>query len=572
MKGVKLSPGIGFGVAHHVCKISYEVEEEFCSDSESELLRLEKAIAASKSQLENLKNLTKKKQGKEEAQIFDAHILILEDPAFLKKVKSNITDKQFSAPYAYHVESSKVIAQFRAIEDPYLQERSVDIEDISKRVIRNLKGIEDFTLSDIKKDTILVARDLTPSETASIDPKYIKGIVTETAGKTSHSAIMARTLEIPAIGGINDIFNTFPQGEFLAVDGTCGRVHLNPDHEKIEELKVRQEKLRFEKSELQKFVGQKTITMDNHQVYTYANIGQEGNIDLLEKNDAEGVGLFRSEFLYMQTDKAPSEESQFRIYKKAVTSLKGKPLILRTLDIGGDKNISYLHMPKEENPFLGQRAIRYCFENVPLFKVQLRAALRASAFGPLKIMFPMIACLDDYRKAKNILIECKKELTEKKIDFNPDIQVGIMIEIPSAAYGSDLLAEEADFFSIGTNDLIQYMMAADRNNERVANFYSHFEPSVLRIIHLVIKNGQKAGISVGMCGSMAADPLLTEVLLGMGLHSFSMEPTAILRTRKNIHNLSFSLAQKERDKVLAMKTSNEIKNYLIKKGEFNEIS
>ena len=440
--------------------------------------------------------------------------------------------------------------------------RSRDIEDMKKRILAKLLKIEEIDLSKLPKNTILVAKELSTSDSAKMNLKNISGIITEIGGVNSHMAIIARTNEIPAIVGIRHIFENIKENDFIALNGATGEIFLNPTQEKIEELTKNQENIKQEKQELEKYKNKKAITKDGHQVELLANIGGPQDIQIVIDNTAEGVGLLRSEFLYMDAKDFPSEEEQFEAYKKIAESLENKRLVIRTLDIGGDKDLKYMKLPKEENPFLGYRAIRIYLDNVDLFKVQLRAILRASSYGNVAIMLPMISSIEELRKSKEIIEEVKQELKTKNIKFNENIEVGIMVEIPSSAVMADEFAKECDFFSIGTNDLIQYTIAVERGNEKLANLYSHFNPAVIRLIKSAIDGAHKNGILCGMCGEAAGDVKFIPLLVGLGLDEFSMNANKILKARKLITDLSFEECKELANKVLKLESTEEVKRIL----------
>ena len=440
--------------------------------------------------------------------------------------------------------------------------RSRDIEDMKKRILAKLLKIEEIDLSKLPENTILVAKELSTSDTAKMNLKNISGIITEIGGVNSHMAIIARTNEIPAVVGIKHIFENIKENDFIALNGATGEIFLNPTQEKIDKLTKNQENLNKEKHKLEKYKNEKAITKDGHQVELLANIGGPQDIQIVIDNTAEGVGLLRSEFLYMDAKDFPSEEEQFEAYKKIAESLENKRLVIRTLDIGGDKDLKYMKLPKEENPFLGYRAIRIYLDNIDLFKVQLRAILRASSYGNVAIMLPMISSIEELRKSKEIIEEVKQELKTKNISFNENIEVGIMVEIPSSAVMADEFAKECDFFSIGTNDLIQYTIAVERGNEKLANLYSHFNPAVIRLIKSAIDGAHKNGILCGMCGEAAGDVKFIPLLVGLGLDEFSMNANKILKARKLITDLSFEECKQLANKVLQLDSTEDVKRIL----------
>ena len=499
--------------------------------------------------------------------IMQAYLFILQDETLIKETISIIENEKCNSEYAIEVGFNSIIQMFEKMDDPYMAARSGDIADMKRKVLSKIMNIEEINLSKLPKSTILIARELSTSDTAKLDLKNIEGIVTEVGGVNSHTAIMARTNRIPAVVGIKDITNLVKENDIIAINGKTGEIFLNPEAEKRRELIEIKEKLILENQELEKYKNKKTITKDNHEVEIMANIGGTKDIDLVIKNTAEGIGLFRSEFLYMNSDDFPTEKEQFEAYKKVAISLPNKKIIIRTLDIGGDKNLKYMKLPKEENPFLGYRAIRIYLDNISMFKVQLRAILEASYYGDLAIMFPMIASVKELVDAKKIVEDVKSELRKKKIPFNENIEIGIMIEIPSAAIMADELAKECDFFSIGTNDLIQYTLAVERGNEKVASLYTHFHPAVIRLIKYVIDSAHKNKIPCGMCGESAGDELYIPLLIGLGLDEFSMNSNNVLKSRKLIRQLNYDECKKLAEGILSMVHREDIKAKLI---EFNK--
>ena len=499
--------------------------------------------------------------------IMQAYLFILQDETLIKEIISIIENEKCNSEYAIEVGFNSIIQMFEKMDDPYMAARSGDIADMKRKVLSKIMNIEEINLSKLPKSTILIARELSTSDTAKLDLKNIEGIVTEVGGVNSHTAIMARTNRIPAVVGIKDITNLVKENDIIAINGKTGEIFLNPAAEKRRELMEFKEKLILENQELEKYKNKKTITKDNHEVEIMANIGGTKDIALVIKNTAEGIGLFRSEFLYMNSDDFPTEKEQFEAYKKVAISLPNKKIIIRTLDIGGDKNLKYMKLPKEENPFLGYRAIRIYLDNISMFKVQLRAILEASYYGDLAIMFPMIASVKELVDAKKIVEDVKSELRKKKIPFDENIEIGIMIEIPSAAIMADELAKECDFFSIGTNDLIQYTLAVERGNEKVASLYTHFHPAVIRLIKYVIDSAHKNKIPCGMCGESAGDELYIPLLIGLGLDEFSMNSNNVLKSRKLIRHLNYDECKKLAEDILSMVHREDIKAKLI---EFNK--
>lgn len=562
LKGISASPGIAIGKAMIKEETAMEIVEEMIDDIEKEIEKLDEAVEHSKMVLRELYEHTLKNIGEDEAKIFSAHELMLCDPELFGKTKEMIKDKKINAPYALSVVTQEFLTIFEMMDDEYLRERAADLRDVTNRVTKKLLNINDVNLATLQEEVILIAHDLTPSDTAQINKNMVKGFVTEIGGSTSHSAIMARTLEIPAVVGCGEVLDKIKDGDIIAFDGDSGEVYVNPDESILKEFEKKQEDYKELKEKLHKLIGKKSISTDHVEVELAANIGTPDDLEGVIKNDGEGVGLFRSEFLYMDRENLPTEEEQFEAYKKVAEGLEGKPVVIRTLDVGGDKEIPYLDLPKEMNPFLGYRAIRVCLDKKEIFKTQLRALLRASHYGNVKIMFPMISSVEEVRLAKEIAYECMEELREKNIEFDENIQLGIMIEIPAAAVISDMLAKEVDFFSIGTNDLIQYTTAVDRMNKDISYLYTPFHPALLRLVKTVIDNGHKENIWVGMCGEVAGNPMLIPILLGMGLDEFSMSPISILKARHIIRNLSKEEMAKEVDIVLNLPTATEVEEYI----------
>jgi phosphotransferase system enzyme I (PtsI) len=558
--GKNASSGIGIAPCLIISNQEIKIESELHSNDQREIERFTSGLKSTSTQLKSLYQKVLTNFGDDKAQIFEAHLLILEDPEFVESVKSKILDDKFKSTRAVFEVSELFITMFEGMEQDYLRERAQDIKDVTHRLLRNILNISEFDLTSLEKNFILVANDITPSQMASLDIKNVSGIITEVGGKTSHTAIMARTLELPAVVGLKNATTSLVSNELIICDGDNGIVIPNPTPETLKKYNSLKEKIEKDKIELSQFKNLKTFTSDHHQVYLESNIASVKDLEAVLKNGAEGIGLFRTEFIFMDRNSAPSEEEQFEIYKAVLSVMGNKPAVIRTLDVGGDKNISYLKIPKEENPFLGLRALRYCLLHPDIFKTQLKALLRASVYGHLHIMFPMVSSLDELLSAKYILNQAKEELTISNVPFSSDIKVGIMIEIPSAAMITDLLSEHVDFFSIGTNDLIQYMCAVDRMNEQIHDLYDPFHPGVLRIINHVIKSSKNK--PVAMCGEMASNELLTSLLIGMGLSHFSMTPSSILKIRKHIKNISFEKSKKLTDQVLSLSTSSSIKDLL----------
>ncbi len=562
LKAIGASLGIAIGKALVIREEAVEINESKVKDSSMELDRFNNALQESITQLQKVVEGVKEKLGDEKAEIFEAHLCMLEDPEFIGSIQKKIENDKFNAEYSLQTVAQETAAIFEQMENEYMTERAADIRDVSKRVLNVLMGIKVASIADIQEECIIVAKDLTPSDTAQIDKAKVLAFVTEIGGKTAHTSIIARSLELPAVVGAGKSIREIKDGDLIVVDGEEGIVIINPDKATLKDYEKRREDFIESKHQLLKYATMKSTTIDGKSVELAANIGSSEDLEAVLKNGAEAIGLFRTEFLYMSKDALPTEEEQYSEYKSVLEKMNGKPVIIRTLDIGGDKKLNYLPMDEEMNPFLGYRAIRLCLDRTDIFITQLRALVRASAHGKLKIMFPMICNLQELRMAKKILAQCKDELKSEGIVFDEKLEVGIMIEIPSAAIISDVLAKEVDFFSIGTNDLIQYTTAVDRMNEKISYLYDFYHPAVLRLIKTVIDNGHKAGITVNMCGEMAGDTNLVPVLLGFGLDEFSMSASSILRARKTITNSNYEECEKLSGPVLSFGDSDEIKEYI----------
>lgn len=556
--GKGISEGIGLGKAVILEENGLKIEKQKIEDISAEKQQIYDAVKEVESEIEKLiQNI----DGTEK-EIMQAYLMILQDPSLIQETIKIIEQEKCNSAYAVENGLNQIIKTFEEMDDPYMAARSRDIEDMKKRILAKLLKIEEIDLSKLPENTILVAKELSTSDSAKMNLKNISGIITEIGGVNSHMAIIARTNEIPAIVGIRHVFENIKENDFIALNGATGEIFLNPTQEKIEELTKNQENIKQEKQELEKYKNKKAITKDGHQVELLANIGGPQDIQIVIDNTAEGIGLLRSEFLYMDAKDFPSEEEQFEAYKKIAESLENKRLVIRTLDIGGDKDLKYMKLPKEENPFLGYRAIRIYLDNVDLFKVQLRAILRASSYGNVAIMLPMISSIEELRKSKEIIEEVKQELKTKNIKFNENIEVGIMVEIPSSAVMADEFAKECDFFSIGTNDLIQYTIAVERGNEKLVNLYSHFNPAVIHLIKSAIDGAHKNGILCGMCGEAAGDVKFIPLLVGLGLDEFSMNANKILKARKLIIDLNFEECKELANKVLKLESTEEVKRIL----------
>lgn len=540
LKGIAASDGVAVAKAYLLVQPDLSFETVTVEDTSAEEARLDAALAASQDELSVIREKAVESLGEEAAAVFDAHLMVLADPEMTGQIKETIRAKQVNAEAALTEVTNMFIAIFEGMDDnPYMQERAADIRDVTKRVLANLLGKKLPNPATIDEESIVVAHDLTPSDTAQLNKKFVKAFVTDIGGRTSHSAIMARTLEIAAVLGTNNITELVKDGDILAVSGITGEVVINPTEEQIAEFKAAGEAYAKQKAEWAQLKDAPTVTADGKHFELAANIGTPKDVEGVNNNGAEAVGLYRTEFLYMDSQDFPTEEDQYEAYKTVLEGMNGKPVVVRTMDIGGDKELPYFDLPKEMNPFLGYRALRISISETgnQMFRTQLRALLRASVHGKLRIMFPMVALLTEFRTAKGILEEEKAKLVAEGIAVADDIEVGIMIEIPAAAMLADQFAKEVDFFSIGTNDLIQYTMAADRMNEQVSYLYQPYNPSILRLINNVIKAAHAEGKWAGMCGEMAGDQTAVPLLVGMGLDEFSMSATSILRTRSLMKKL-----------------------------------
>ncbi|MBR0410097.1 MAG: phosphoenolpyruvate--protein phosphotransferase [Eubacterium sp.] len=560
--GIGASAGIGIGSVILVKEPSLEYSNAPVSDVVAEKARFNEALEKTIAKTQQMADDMRTRVGEKEAEILEGHVLLLMDPEMTGQIENMIQVEKKCAEAAVENVCNQFAALFASLDDEMFQQRATDVGDIKTRLLKTLLNAEDIDLAAVPEGTILVAEDLTPSMTAGINPKNVAGVLTEIGGKTSHSAILARALEIPAVLSIEGIVSSLENGQQVVLDGSTGVVIESPDEATLAEYRAKREKFLADKAALQAYVGKPTVTADGHKVELCANIGKPEDALKVVECDGEGIGLFRTEFLFMDRPQVPTEDEQFEAYKKVAETLAGKPVIIRTLDIGGDKEIPYLGLPKEENPFLGFRAVRLCLKRPDLYRPQLRALLRASAFGDIRIMVPMITCLDEVREVKAMIAEIKADLDEKGIAYNPDIKVGIMAETPASSIMADAFAKEVDFFSIGTNDLTGYTMCADRGNPDVAYLYSTYNPAVLRAIEKVIKSAKAEGAMSGMCGEAAADPLLTPLLLSFGLDEFSVSATSILATRRVINNWSMEEANAVTEKAMAMVTEEEIREYL----------
>lgn len=557
IQGIAASSGIAIAKAYRLETPHLVVEKKTVTDVEAEMARFDAAVAKAKTELEQIKNHALQTLGEDKAAIFSAHLLVLSDPELLNPIKEKISLEQVNAEYALDEVASMFVAMFEAMDNEYMKERAADIRDVTKRVLAHLLGVTMSNPSLISEEVVIIAEDLTPSDTAQLNRQYVKGFTTDIGGRTSHSAIMARSLEIPAVVGTKVVTAEIENGDLIIVDGLDGRVVVNPSEEELAQYNEKRARFEAQKAEWAKLVHEPTVTSDGYHVELAANIGTPDDVKGVLANGAEGIGLYRTEFLYMGRSELPTEEEQFVAYKTVLERMEGKPVVVRTLDIGGDKELPYLELPKEMNPFLGFRAIRLCLEMQEMFRTQLRALLRASVYGNLKIMFPMIATVDEFRQAKAILLEEKEKLVQAGVPV-AEFEVGMMVEIPAAAVLADQFAKEVDFFSIGTNDLIQYTMAADRMNERVSYLYQPYNPAILRLIANVIDAAHKEGKWAGMCGEMAGEELAIPILLGLGLDEFSMSATSVLRARSQLKKLSKEEAASLKETILSMNTAEEV--------------
>ncbi|MBV6374927.1 phosphoenolpyruvate--protein phosphotransferase [Enterococcus casseliflavus] len=541
LKGIAASDGVAVAKAYLLVQPDLSFSKVSVEDTAAEEARLDDALAKSTAELQQIRDKAAQTLGEAEAQVFDAHLMVLSDPEMIGQIKQNVTDNKVNAEAALKEVTDMYIGMFEAMDDnAYMQERAADIKDVAKRILAHLLNVTLPNPSMINEEVVVVAHDLTPSDTAQLDRNFVKAFVTDIGGRTSHSAIMARSLEIPAIVGTMEITAKVKAGDILAVNGIIGDVIVNPTDDQAAEFVEAGKAYAEQKAEWEKLKDAETVTADGKHFELAANIGTPKDLEGVHNNGAEAVGLYRTEFLYMDSPDFPTEEDQYKAYKAVLEGMAGKPVVVRTMDIGGDKELPYLKLPHEMNPFLGYRALRISLSELgdDMFRTQLRALLRASAHGNLRIMFPMVATLKEFRTAKKMYEEERQKLIDEGVEVSNEIQVGIMIEIPAAAVLADKFAKEVDFFSIGTNDLIQYTMAADRMNERVSYLYQPYNPSILRLIKNVIDSAHAEGKWAGMCGEMAGDQTAVPLLVGMGLDEFSMSATSVLKTRSLMKRLS----------------------------------
>lgn len=564
LKGIAASQGVAVAKVYKLEQPVLDIRKTEVTDLEAEKAKIERAFTKTVEDIEKIKETAAGHLAAEELAIYDAHLMMAQDPEFKSQILDEIENSKENAEYAAQTVAANMVSMFENMDDSYFKERAADIKDVSFRLLCNLTGKTIPNLATLDSPVIIVAKDLTPSDTGSLNKEFARGFATEMGGRTSHSAIMARSLEIPAVVGVKDLMSTVNNGDTVVLDAIAGEVIVNPDEKTIAEYRAKGEAFEKEKEELKSFRDQPSVSTDGHKVLIVGNIGSPADVQAVRENGGEGVGLFRTEFLYMKSeDGFPNEDTQFAAYKEVLEAMQGKPVVIRTLDIGGDKKLKYYQFAEEMNPFLGVRAIRFCLQRKDIFRTQLRALLRASAYGHLCIMFPMIATVNEFKEAKQCYEEARAELIQEGVKVGSNVEVGCMIEIPAAAVLADQLARYADFFSIGTNDLIQYSMAADRMSESVSYLYQPLNPSILRLIKMTIDGAHKHGHWCGMCGEMAGDELAAPVLLGLGLDEFSMSATSMLRARRMINGLSYAEMQTLADKALEMDTMEEV-NDLIK--------
>lgn len=563
MKGTSASAGIGIGKAAIVEETELVIKKETISDAAAEKERFQAALKQAMEETEALAKDLATRVGEKEAEILNGHLMLLSDPMLTGEIENTIAGENACSEYAIENVCNMYADMFASMGDELMQQRATDMRDIKTRMQKILLGVSSVDIASLPAGSVIVAKDLTPSMTAGINPANVCGIVTELGGKTSHSAILARALEIPAVVAVEGFLSSVKDGDTVVLDGSEGVVFVNPEEAVTAEYEAKRTAYLKEKKELDQYIGKPTVTKDGVTIELVANIGKPEDVDKVLQYDAEGIGLFRTEFLFMDRNSMPTEDEQFEAYQKVAIAMNGKPVIIRTLDIGGDKEIPYMGLKKDENPFLGYRAIRFCLDRrEDVYRPQLRALLRASAFGNIKIMVPMVTCLEEFREAKAMIEEIKAELDSRGIAYKKDIQVGIMVETAAASLMADAFAKEVDFFSIGTNDLTQYTMSVDRGNDKVSYLYSPLNPAVLRSIRHIIQCGRKEGIMVGMCGEAASDPLMIPLLLAFGLNEFSMSASAVLNARKLITGYSIAELQAIADKAMSFVTAGEVEAYM----------
>ncbi len=563
LKGIGASVGIGIGNAVVIKDVELDIKKRVIDNFEIELEHFNKALECTKEKSKNMADALRKRVGNKEAEILYGHVLLMSDPMLIAEIETGIRNQMLNSEYVLEEVCERFAGIFESMDDELMQQRATDMRDIKTRLQKAVLGLEDVDLSELEDNSILIAKDLTPSMTAGLDPDKVSGIITQFGGVTSHSAILARALEIPAILSVPDILDKVSNNELICMDGEEGVLHVDPSPEIIYEFKKKQIEQEEFKKILETYKGKESVSKDGKKVEIAANIGKPEDVKKVLEYDADGIGLFRTEFLFMDRDSIPNEEEQFEAYQKVAIAMKGKPVIIRTLDIGGDKEIPYMNISKDENPFLGYRAIRLCLDRKDdIYRPQLRALLRASAFGNIKIMLPLITSIEEVYEAKNLIEEEKSRLDEQGIAYNKNIEVGVMIETAAATLISDILAKEVDFFSIGTNDLIQYTMSVDRGNDKVSYLYSVFNPAVLRAIKHIISEANNAGIQVGMCGEAAADPKLIPLLLYWGLDEFSMSASYVLKSRKLVIDTDIKALKEMEEKVMALESESKVRAFL----------
>ncbi|WP_367294710.1 phosphoenolpyruvate--protein phosphotransferase [Levilactobacillus yonginensis] len=564
--GIAASDGIGIAKAYRLVDPDLSFEKRSITDADAEIKRLEEAMSDSTDDLKVIRDKAAENLGESEAEVFDAHITILADPEMTSQIEELIKKQKINAEEALKEVTDQFITIFEGMTDnKYMQERAADVKDVTKRVMSHLLGKSLPNPALIDEPVIVIAHDLTPSDTAQMDTNYVKGFLTDLGGRTSHSAIMSRTLEIPAVVGTDQATQLVQDGDTLVLNGLDGFALVAPDADEIAQYQEQAKQYAAERAEWRKLKDAASVSKDGKHFEVAANIGTPDDIDAVVDAGAEAVGLFRTEFLYMNSDKLPSEDDQFEAYKKVAEAMHGKPVVIRTMDIGGDKHLPYLPLPEEMNPFLGYRAIRISLDRQEIFRTQLRALIRASHYGEIRIMFPMIATLDEFRAAKQVFSEEKAKLIADGVPVADDIKLGMMVEIPASAVFADQFAKEVDFFSIGTNDLIQYTFAADRGNEHVSYLYQPYNPALLRLIKNVIDAAHKEGKIAAMCGEMAGDQVAVPLLMGMGLDEYSMSATSVLRVRSQMKHLDTTdWAQVVEEALTTCQTNEEVKDLVEK--------
>ncbi len=567
LKGIPASPGIVAGKAFLFGREQYSISRRAIKEDQiaNEIKRFKEALVQTKNEILEIKKRISEEMGAEHGQIFSAHLLVIDDSMLIEEVISKLKKEKFSIEYIFQDVLRKYIKVFSEMDDEYLKERISDINDVGRRILKNLIGAKEDILSNIKEKVVVIAYDLSPSDTATMHKKNVKGFATDIGGRTSHTAIMAKSLEIPAVVGMEMLTKKVESGDIVIIDGTHGIVIINPSAKTLKKYEMDRERFAAFGKHLLESKGLPATTLDGRKIELVANIEVPEDVPSVIAHGAEGIGLYRTEYFYMNRKDLPTEEEQFKAYSTVARKIKPHSVIIRTLDLGGDKFLSQLDVPQQMNPFLGWRAIRFCLARPDIFKAQLRAILRASAHGKLKLMYPMISGLDELKQANAILEEAKRELKKASVPFDEEIEVGAMIEVPSAALTSDILAKEADFFSIGTNDLIQYALAVDRVNEKIAYLYEPAHPAVLRLIKNIIESGHDAGIWVGMCGEMAGDVAMTVILLGLGLDEFSTSPIAIPEIKRIIRSVSMAQAKEIAEGAMGLSTGKEVEKYAVKK-------